>query len=128
MTTYLLDTQVALWLFQNSPKITKDLKTHLSKPDARYLFHQASTWEIQIKYDLGKLPLPVPPNEYLSICLEKSGLGYRTITDAGIFMLGKLPAIHRDPFDRLLVAHAIANGWTLLTADQTLKQYPVVTS
>jgi len=65
------------------------------------VFHQVSTWEIQIKYDLGKLPLPQPPSAFLREALTDSGIGYADIEDDGIYMLGKLPDWHRDPFDRL---------------------------
>ena len=99
----------------------------LRNPGNEFIYHQVSTWEIQIKYDLGKLPLPRPPSEVLSEWIKTSGMRSKSIEDRAIFLLGNLPPIHRDPFDRLLIAHAVANGWTILTADEIVKRYPVLT-
>jgi len=55
----------------------------------------------------------------------QTGFAYEQVEDDGIFFLSKLPQIHRDPFDRLLIAHAVSNGWTVITADETFERYPV---
>lgn len=123
----LLDTQIALWLWIQPTKLNASQRALLKDPTNEVIYHQVSTWEIQIKYDLGKLPLPGRPAEVLPNWISASGLRSVSIEDRAIFMLGQLPAHHRDPFDRLLVAHALVNGWSLLTADEMLKTYPVLT-
>lgn len=122
---YLLDTQIALWLILDDSRMPALARKRLGEADAEAVFHQVSLWEIQIKFDLGKLALPAPPSEVFPGWVSRSGLRTASIEDRGIFMLGKLPPIHRDPFDRLLVSHAIVNGWTMITADEIVKRYPV---
>ena len=125
--SYLLDTQVALWLLLDSPRLSDQVRQVLVANEGRIYFHQASTWEIVIKYELGKLPLPEPPGEFLLNAVTDSGLRYDTIKDEAIFFLNKLPRIHQDPFDRLLVSHVAVNGWVLITSDLTLISYPIRT-
>lgn len=124
----LLDTQIALWVFLDGPRLTPPLRQILKDPANELLFSQISIWEIQIKYDLGKLPLPQKPQQVIPSWAEQSGFQSVGIQNEAIFMLGQLPSIHRDPFDRLLIAHALVNGWTLLTSDDTIKRYPVLTA
>jgi PIN domain nuclease of toxin-antitoxin system len=123
---YLLDTQVALWLLLGDPRLDeRTFRSRFDKPSSSLIFHQVSTWEIQIKYAIGKLRLPSRPQTFLLQAIESAGLAYRTIEDDGIFLLDRLPDAHRDPFDRLLAAHVIAGGWTLITADPVFEKYPV---
>jgi len=89
--------------------------------------HQVSTWEIQIKCSAGKLVLPHPPRMAVPMAIERLGLDYRTLDDGTIYTLEKVPALHRDPFDRLLVAHAIHEGLPILTPDPKIHPYPVRT-
>lgn len=122
---YLVDTHVALWMFQGSRRLPEQAFFDRFSPDETFIFHQTSTWEIQIKYDLRKLKLPRSPASFLKAAIDQTGFRYEPIADDGIFFLSKLPPIHRDPFDRLLIAHAAANGWTIITADETFERYPV---
>ena len=123
--SFLLDTQIGLRIFIGDADTISKLKKLAEDKDNRFVFHQVSTWEIQIKYSIGKLPLPSPPEQLIPKAIVESGFCYEKISDEAIFLLGKLPLIHRDPFDRLLVAHAITSGATLITTDQTLEKYPV---
>lgn len=124
--SYLLDTQVALWLLLGSDRLPEDeFRKRFNFSESRFIFHQTSSWEIEIKYDLGKLPLPRRPGIWLLEAILKSGLLYERIEDSAIFSLGKLPPVHRDPFDRLLVTHALVNNWTLISSDRTLEGYPI---
>jgi PIN domain nuclease of toxin-antitoxin system len=109
----------------DSPRLPDVVRNNVGRGDIRWVFHQVSLWETQIKYDLGKLPLPEPPVTMLPPAIKESGMSYERIEDSGIYMLGKLPPIHRDPFDRLLVAHAVAHGWEMATVDAQVTQYPV---
>ncbi|PKA16641.1 type II toxin-antitoxin system VapC family toxin [Leptospira haakeii] len=125
MRTILLDTQIILWFLLEDPKLPTSIKELCKEEDTRLLFHQVSLWEIQIKYDLGKLPLPEAPGNFLVAACIQSGLEKSNIQDEAIFFLSKLPNIHRDPFDRLLLSHAMINGWEFATEDDILKKYPV---
>lgn len=110
-----------------------DRLEHLSGPARTLLadsanelhLHQVSTLEIQLKHASGKLPLEIPPSEFIPKALLKTDIAYHTLSDADIFFLARLPALHRDPFDRLLIAHAITRGLTILTPDPLIHQYPV---
>ena len=127
--SYLLDTQIALWLMLGSRELDegKFRKRFITdnEDEVSFYFHQISTWEIQIKYNTGKLKLPQSPDEFLIEAVKQSGFTYEKINDQGIFFLGKLPSIHKDPFDRLLIAHAASLGWTIITTDNKFKDYPV---
>ncbi len=125
MARVLVDTHLILWVLLDDPRLPENLRGAMSSADHTWIVHQASIWEIQTKFDLGRLDLPAPPNEFLLTAIEEAGFARRSIEDEAIFLLGKLPPIHRDPFDRLLVAHALLNGWPLATVDRTILRYPV---
>ena len=127
MRVVLADTQIALWMMLDSEELPEHYRALAARNDIAWIFHQASLWEVQIKYDLGKLKLPKPPDLLLPEIVTKTGFQKAGIEDAGIFMLSRLPPIHRDPFDRLLVAHAILHAWEIATTDQTIPRYPVRT-
>lgn len=127
MKSHLLDTHVFLWMQNEPDRLSANLKRQMCAKDARWHLSQISLWEIQVKYELGKLSLPAPPEECLPELIQRSGLAYQPLQNEAIYMLGKLPPIHRDPFDRLLAATSIVNGWIIATVDQKLKEYPVQT-
>ena len=125
MRTILLDTQMALWILTDSPRLPKYMRTASEKEGYCWIFHQASLWEIQIKYSLGKLPLPRRPEDFLPAAIREAGFQKCSIEDDGIYLLSKLPSHHNDPFDRLLIAHAILGAWEVATTDQQWEAYPV---
>lgn len=127
MRNILLDTHVLLWMQFESAKLSSQLKTLMQSDDCCWHLSQVSVWELQIKFDLKKLVLPQAPRELLPRLIAESGLSFALLQNEAIFMLGKLPPIHRDPFDRLLIATAIVNGWEIATTDDTFKEYPVHT-
>jgi PIN domain nuclease of toxin-antitoxin system len=120
----LLDTQAALWFWLGDRRLGRSARALIAEAP-EVLFSQVSTWEIQIKWGLGKLHLPAEPRVFLPEAVRNNGFGYLPISDEAIFFLGKLPAVHRDPFDRLLVAQAAAAGMTLISADPIFAGYPV---
>lgn len=123
---YLLDTQVALWILLGSSRLREpEFRARFCKEPAQFIFHQISLLEIQIKFNLGKLELPKKPGPWIFQAILNSGFRYERTDDGAIFGLSKLPMIHRDPFDRLLVAHALVNRWTVISADRTLEEYPI---
>jgi PIN domain nuclease of toxin-antitoxin system len=84
-----------------------------------------SVWEASIKYHLGKLPLPEPPETYLPEQRRLHLISSLLLEESDLKPLGSLPPLHRDPFDRVLICQAIANGLTLVTVDTAIQAYPV---
>jgi PIN domain nuclease of toxin-antitoxin system len=121
----LLDTHVWLWWMLGSSKIGKKTQRIMFDPQTTLYFSAASAWEIAIKYSIGKLPLPAPPASYISA--RAAGGDFRII-DVRLehaLAVADLPRHHDDPFDRLLVAQSIAEGFRLVTADRRLAMYDV---
>jgi len=123
--TVLIDTCVFLWMADEHQKLSPAARSILTDAANTLRLHQAAVWEIQIKYSLGKLPLPHPPRISIPAAIERIGLDYRTLDDDTIYTLEKVPPLHRDPFDRLLIAHAIHEGLPIVTPDPLIHQYPV---
>ncbi len=120
----LLDTHVFLWL-QTEPE---RLGAHLplvETPSTELLLSAASAWEIAIKSGLGRLALPEPADRYVPTRLRAIGGQAVPIEHSHVLATASLPPIHRDPFDRVLVAQARALEATLITADSQLTGYPV---
>jgi len=123
----LLDTCTFLWLSDRTDLLSESARTALATTENELRLHQASAWETQIKYSLGKLRLKLPPREFVPLALARHGVAYDQLTDESIWLLDKLPALHRDPFDRLLIAHALLGGMTIVTPDPHIHRYPVPT-
>jgi len=123
--TLLLDTCVFLWLADERHRLSPTATALLEDPANTLRLHQISPWEIQIKNSLGKLPLPHPPRIAIPAAIAALGLEYRALDDGTIYMLEKVPQLHRDPFDRLLIAHAIYEGIPIVTPDPLISPYPV---
>ncbi|MGD2187803.1 MAG: type II toxin-antitoxin system VapC family toxin, partial [Desulfobacterales bacterium] len=85
----------------------------------------ASSWEVSIKYALGRLPLPEAPEQFLPAQFEKNRIESLPIIDAHAFQAGQLPPHHRDPFDRMLIAQAQVESLALLSNDRQLNPYEV---
>ncbi len=84
-------------------------------------------WEIAVKYRIGKLPLPDPPEVYVPRYLRAIGGSTLAVEQSHALAVGALPLHHHDPFDRLLVAQANLLGLTIVTADRSITQYDVPT-
>jgi len=123
--TILLDTCTFLWLVDDLTMLGPEIRPALEDASNRLIFHQASSWEIQIKYDLGKLPLARPPREIIRDGIGLHAIEYQRLQDDDIWLLQKLPDFHRDPFDRLLISHALCQGLKLGTPDPEIAKYPV---
>jgi PIN domain nuclease of toxin-antitoxin system len=97
----------------------------IKRPENIVYVSVISSWEICVKYQLGKLHLPVSPQIFVP--QERNGhqLTSLELTEEATFHLNTLPNIHKDPFDRILICQAIENGLTLLTPDEHIHQYPV---
>lgn len=121
----LLDTQCWLWLHAEPERFGAEALTVVEDRDNELLFSAASAWEIAIKYALGKLPLPVPPAEYVPSRMGRAGTTAVPVLHDHALRVATLPPHHRDPFDRLLVAQGQAERLRLLTADRQFAPYDV---
>ncbi len=120
----LLDTSVLLWWLAGSPKLRPAVMAELCREETIGLFSQVSLLEIQIKAEIGKLHLDFPVQQIPALAVD-SGLTPLALSNAAIYTLPKLPRLHEDPFDRLLICEAIQEGATLATPDRTIQRYPV---
>jgi PIN domain nuclease of toxin-antitoxin system len=121
----LVDTCTFLWLASESPRLSKTASSvFLDRNNERYL-SAASAWEIGIKHAIGRLPLPERPDIFVPKVREASGLASLEIDEESALHAGKLPGLHADPFDRILVAQAIVHGMTILTPDPEIERYAV---
>ncbi len=120
---FLLDTHCWLWLQMAPERISGSTMDLLGDPDNEIYLSAASAWEIAIKNSLGKLPLPLPPDQYVTTRLEMSGTISLPISHQHALRVADLPFHHHDPFDRLLVAQAQLEEFALVTADRHLAAY-----
>ena len=121
----LVDTCTFLWIALESPRLSKSATTaFLDQNNERYL-SSASAWEIAIKHATGRLPLPERPDILVPRIREASGIESLEIDEESALHAGKLPGLHSDPFDRMLVAQAIVHGLTILTPDPEIERYGV---
>ena len=120
----LLDTNVLIWVLLQDPRLRQDVVAMMAAADLRYA-SAASVWEIAIKVGLGKLDLPRNVATWLPRELYESGMTPLPITADHAARVEALPLHHRDPFDRLLIAQALAENLTLVTADARFAAYGV---
>ena len=123
----LLDTHVWLWLALDPGRVKADVRERIGRADTELYVSVASLWEVVIKTGLGKLNLPDPPQTFWQRQTRDSGIVPLVIRPEHVLDVALLPDVHRDPFDRLLVAQARVDGLTLVTADRKVRAYPVAT-
>lgn len=117
----LLDTHTALWWLADDPRLSHAAVQAVEASDAEAYLSAVVTWEIAIKRSLGKLNVPDRPDELLLA----AGVLPLAITIQHTRVVEKLPWHHRDPFDRLLIAQAQAEGASVVTADQSFAAYDI---
>ncbi len=121
----LVDTCTFLWIAADSQWLSKAAaKVFLDRNNERYL-SAASAWEIGIKHAAGRLALPDRPDIFVPTIREASGIASLDVDEESALHAGRLPSLHLDPFDRMLVAQAIVHGMTILTPDPEIEQYAV---
>lgn len=121
----LLDTVTFLWLLSDSPKLSEPVRRAFLDPDREVYLSSISGWEIAIKNSLGRLPLPEPAEVFVPRMRKQLSVRSLALNEASTLQLGKLPVLHRDPFDRMLVCQAIEHGLTIATPDELVRRYPV---
>jgi len=118
----LLDTHILLWALDEPTRLDQATRDALEDPTNEVLFSAASIWEIAIKVRLGRADFPVRP-EAIADSARATGFTELPVRAATAALVADLPLHHRDPFDRLLVAQAIAEPARLYTADAILAPY-----
>jgi PIN domain nuclease of toxin-antitoxin system len=119
----LLDTQLLLWAVGQPERLSAPTRKLLNDPRNELLFSAASLWEIAIKSSLGREDFRVDPR-LLRRGLLDNGYTELPVTSQHAVSINGLPPLHKDPFDRLLLAQALTEGITLLTGDTRLARYP----
>ncbi|HEV3263498.1 MAG TPA: type II toxin-antitoxin system VapC family toxin [Gemmataceae bacterium] len=121
----LLDTHVFLWYISADPQLPVAFRDAIREPANEVYLSVASVWEAVIKYALGKLPLPEAPAEYLPRQREAHRIMTLPVEEAALVHLAGMAPLHRDPFDRILIAQALEQGLTLATVDDAVRAYSV---
>lgn len=121
----LVDTQAFLWWALDDPMLSQQAREILGSDETDVFFSAASAWEILVKTSLGRLVFTQDPASVIGELLEANGFQVLPIHLRHALAVADLPAIHSDPFDRLLVAQARSEGMALVSADRWIAQYPV---
>ena len=121
----LLDTCTFLWLAGGSAMLSPAAQRVIRDPANDVLLSSVSVWEIVTKNRAGKLPLPEPPEVLIPAERDVRGVEPLAFDEESALYGTRLPALHRDPFDRMLIAQAIAHGLAIVTPDPLITQYPV---
>lgn len=121
----LLDTCTILWLSAEPSRLSKKARAAIDADDARLFTSDASVWEVCLKWLAKKIVLPAPPRQWLG---EQAAIWQTERVPCELdhfFRTSELPVLHRDPFDRMLVAQAITRTLTIVTPDPVIHAYPV---
>lgn len=120
----LLDACTFLWIV-GGERISDAAAAAYRDPSTVVYLSAASVWEITLKHQTGKLRLPDPPETLIPAERRLRGITSLPVDEETVFQLPKLPLLHRDPFDRILVCQAVTHGLAILTPDPLIRQYPV---
>jgi PIN domain nuclease of toxin-antitoxin system len=120
----LVDTCTFLWIVSGADELSAAVADAVRDPANDVYLSAASSLEIAVKHARGRLSLPDAPERYVPDARTRHGIDPIAIDEECALHVGKLEALHRDPFDRLLVAQAIVHGLTIATPDPLIRQYP----
>lgn len=123
----LLDTHAFLWFISDDESLSPAARAAITAAENQVWLSAASAWEITVKHGIGKLPLPAPPDRFVPTMRQRAGIDLLPIGEAEVCQVHKLPPVHRDPFDRILVAQANCHGLVIVTDDTWIGRYPVQT-
>lgn len=123
----LLDTHIFLWLISGDNKLSINTINAVRDPDNEVYLSVVSVWECIIKYQLGKLPLPESPETYLPKQRNLHQILSLNLDESSVAQLIKLPPLHNDPFDRILICQALQNNLTIATVDVAVRAYSIST-
>ena len=123
----LLDTCTFLWIALDPSQLSPQARLLFQASANRVFLSSVSAWEIAVKYGLGKLPLQQPPELFVPQQRVAHQIAELRLREDEALRVTHLPALHKDPFDRMLICQALANGLTILTPDPLIRQYAVPT-
>jgi PIN domain nuclease of toxin-antitoxin system len=121
----LLDTHIFLWYITNDQRLASDLAGAIRSETNEVYLSVVSIWEALVKYQGGRLKLPSPADQYLHEQQRQHRILSLPLESGAVAQVLKLPAIHRDPFDRMLICQAIQHDLVFATVDQQIVDYPV---
>jgi len=121
----LLDTHVFLWYITNNSKLSRSAFDAIRDKSNQAFLSVVSVWEALVKYQVGKLLLPSPANEYLNERRIAHRIADLPLDAQAVTHLLSLPLRHRDPFDRMLICQALQHELTIVTGDEQFRHYPV---
>jgi PIN domain nuclease of toxin-antitoxin system len=121
----LLDTHIFLWFISGDTQLSTEVRDAIREPDNEIYLSAVSIWEVIVKYQLGKLPLPEHPETYLPKQRDLHQIASLSLDESSVIQLAELPPLHRDPFDRMLICQALQKGLTIATVDSVVRAYPV---
>ena len=124
----LLDTVTFLQAAAKPEELSVRARSLLTDPENERYVSTVSSWEIAIKYSLKKLGLEKPPEHFIPQHRAKLGAETLPLYEESALHLVRLPLLHSDPFDRMLICQAIVNGMVLVTPDAKISRYPVRTA
>jgi PIN domain nuclease of toxin-antitoxin system len=120
----LLDTHAFLWYITNDSRLPGHAATAIRQKTNDVYLSVVSAWEALAKYQIGKLALPTPPDEYIAERRAAHEIRTLPLDEACLSHLLRLPMHHRDPFDRMLICQAIHHDLVIVTVDEQFRQYP----
>ncbi|MDE2088968.1 MAG: type II toxin-antitoxin system VapC family toxin [Gammaproteobacteria bacterium] len=123
----LLDTCTFLWIISDDRALSDPARGAYADPANEIYLSAVSVWEIMVKHALGRLPLPEPPYRFIPNQRERHLVEGLPLDEESVLQLDKLPRLHKDSFDRMLVCQAIAHGLVVVTPDEAIRQYPLRT-
>ncbi|MSQ47700.1 MAG: type II toxin-antitoxin system VapC family toxin [Deltaproteobacteria bacterium] len=123
----LLDTCTFLWLVTDAPELSDSARKVFAEIENEVYLSAVSTWEIALKYSLGRLHLPVPPEQYIPDQRTRHAIDFPPLHEDATLLLKRVPRIHKDPFDRMLICQALVHDLVILTPDPQISQYTVGT-
>ena len=121
----LLDTHIFLWFINADIRLSTTIRDTIRDPDNDVYLSSVSIWEVIVKYQLGKLSLPESPKTYLPKQRDLHQIDSLALDEMSVIQLTKLPLLHRDPFDRMLICQALQNDLTIATVDSAVRAYSV---
>ncbi len=121
----LLDTHIFLWFISGDNRLSTDVRDAIRNLDNEVYLSVVSVWEVIVKHQLGKLPLPESPEIYLPKQRDRHQIASLNLDEGSVAQLVKLPSLHRDPFDRMLICQALQHGLTIATVDAAIRAYSV---
>lgn len=124
----LLDTSTFLWIITDSPELSPRARELFVDPANEIYLSSVSSWEIAVKHSLGRLPLPERPERFVPAQRKDHGIEPLPLDEEAALHLVRLPLLHKDPFDRMLVCQAIVHGLVILTSDKLVYQYSARTA